>query len=86
MPQKPSMFDINKFCNGERSTCNNIGYSRINTAGNNPTLSNKMQYSQMLRSRRFKNVQNTNMNPPTAIPQLPIYRFPTGYIFTMSSK
>ena len=29
MPQKPSMFDINKFCNGERSTCNNVEYSKI---------------------------------------------------------
>ncbi len=86
MPQKPSMFDINKFCNGERSTCNNIGYSRINTAGNNPTLSNKMQYSQMLRSRRFKNIPNPDTNPPYTIPEIPLYRFPTGYIFTMSSK
>ena len=86
MPQKPSMFDINKFCNGERSTCNNIGYSRINTAGNDPSLSNKMQYSQMLRSRRFKNVRNTDTNPPPAKQEVPLYRFPNGYIFSMSSK
>ena len=86
MPQKPSMFDTNKFCNGERSTCNNIGYSRINTAGNDPSLSNKMQYSQMLRSRRFKNVRNTDTNPPPAKPEVPLYRFPNGYIFSMSSK
>ncbi len=86
MPQKPSMFDINKFCNGERSTCNNIGYSRINTAGNDPTLSNKMRYSQMLHSRRFKNVRNTNMESTFTKPEIPLYRFPTGYIFTMSSK
>ena len=86
MPQKPSMFYINKFCNGERSTCNNIGYSRINTAGNDPSLSNKMQYSQMLRSRRFKNVRNTTVGPPIVKQELPVYRFPTGYIFAESSK
>ena len=85
MPNKPSMFDINKFCNGERSTCNNIGYSQVTTAGNDPSLSNKMQYSQMLRSRRFKNVRNTNTNPPPTKQEIPLYRFPTGYIFTGSS-
>jgi|SaaInlStandDraft_5_1057022.scaffolds.fasta_scaffold43221_3 hypothetical protein len=85
MPQKPSMFDINKFCNGERSTCNNIGYSKTTTAGNDPSQSNKMRYSQMLRSRRFKNVRNTSMNPPPTKQEIPLYHFPTGYIFSMSS-
>ena len=85
MPQKPSMFDINKFCNGERSTCNNTGYSQVTTAGNDPTLSNKMRYSQMLHSRRFKNIRNTNMESIPTKQELPLYRFPTGYIFTGSS-
>ena len=85
MPQKPSMFDINKFCNGERSTCNIIGYSKTTTAGNDPSLSNKMRYSQMLRSRRFKNVRNTSMIPPPAKQEIPLYHFPTGNIFNMSS-
>ena len=85
MHQKPSMFDINKFCNGERSTCNDIGYSKINTAGNDPSISNKMQYSQMLRTRRFKNITSTNtVIPPKT--EIPIYHFPTGYIFVQSSS
>ena len=84
MPQNPSMFDINKFCNGERSTCNNTGYSQVTTAGNDPTLSNKMRYSQMLHSRRFKNIRNTKSIPIKQ--ELPLYRFPTGNIFSMSSK
>ena len=83
MPQKNSMFDIVKFCNGERSTCNNIGYSKVVTAGNDPSLSNKMQFSQMLRSRRFKKVTTTNMDVPDK-KELPLYLFPTGFIFNRS--
>ena len=68
MPQRNSMFDINKFCNGERSgqraTCNFVEYSKITTAGNDPSISNKMRYAQFVRSGRFKNVRNTN--PPSA--------------------
>ncbi len=83
MPPKNSMFDIVKFCNGERSTCNNIGYSKVVTAGNDPSLSNKMQFSQMLRSRRFKNVTTTNIDVPDK-KELPLYLFPTGFIFKHS--
>jgi hypothetical protein len=89
MPQKNSMFDIVKFCNGERSTCNNIGYSKVVTSGNDPSLSNKMQFSQMLRSRRFKKVTTTNKDVPVGKKDpdeiFPLHLFPGGYIHTRST-
>jgi len=89
MPQKPSMFDIVKFCNGEKSTCNNVGYSKVVTAGNDPSSSNKMKFSQMLRSRRFKNVTTINKDAFTGKKDpdeiFPLHLFPHGYIHTRST-
>lgn len=89
MPQNNVMFDINKYCNGtysstrSYSTCNNIGYSNLVTSGNNPRLSNSMQFSQMLRTRRFKRINNTPTTP-TNRPEVPLYLFPDGYVFSLS--
>jgi len=90
MPQKNTMFDMNKYCNGEYSgtrsysTCNNIGYSKLVTSGNNPALSNKMQFSQMLRSRKFKRINTTNPTTSSAT-TIPLYLFPDGYVFSGSA-
>lgn len=84
MPQKNSMFDIIKFCNGERSTCNNVGYSKHATSGNDPMSSNRMRYSQMLHSRRFKNVTTTNLHVPEKKVIL-FHHNPHGYIFKHSA-
>ena len=83
------MFDIVKFCNGEKSTCNNVGNSKVVTAGNDPSSSNKMQFSQMLRSRRFKKVTTTNMDVLAGTKYtskiFPLHTFPHGYIHTRST-
>lgn len=78
---KQSMFDIHKFCNGEGSTCNNIENPNIVTAGNNPSASQNMQYSQLLRSRKFTRVHNMTPETPPVQPPVPFYRYATGYIF-----
>ena len=78
-------FDIDKFCSKQGIACNNVGYNRLVTTNNDPSISNKMRYSQLLRTRRFKQIQVPGLRaPPLNTPQ-PLYLFSTGQIFTRSA-
>ena len=67
MPRINNMFDIAKFCQGENATCNNVGYNKLVTSSNDPSITKSMRYSQYLRSKGFKHVNHT---PPPTIPEL----------------
>jgi hypothetical protein len=75
---------IDKYCNRKTANCNNVSYNRIVTSGNNPSISNKMRYSQLLRTQRFKTVRTYNVSVPPVKEELPLYLFSTGQIFTQS--
>lgn len=65
---KNSLFNINKFCDPsyQRSkisgqtnqliTCNPVEYNKVKTATNDPSISSKMRYSQLVKSSRYKQV------------------------------
>jgi len=36
------------------ATCSSVQYNKLNTGGNDPTISKKMLYSQMVRSNTYK--------------------------------
>lgn len=36
------------------ATCSSVQYNKLNTGGNDPTISKKMLYSQMARSNTYK--------------------------------
>ena len=82
MAENKSKSAIDKYCERKTATCNNIGYNKIVTSSNDPSTSNKMRYSQLLRTQRFKTVRTYNVSVPPVKNQLPIYLFPTGQIFT----
>ena len=67
MPRINNMFDITKFCQGEKATCNNIGYNNLVTGSNDPSITKSMRYSQYLRSKGFKPVNHT---PPPTVQEL----------------
>jgi hypothetical protein len=79
MPNKNTMFDINRFC-ANRSSANN--YSRQTTAGNDPSISNKMRYSQIVQSAVYKNVRVYDTIIPGEKEPLPTYYFPDGQVGT----
>jgi hypothetical protein len=79
-----STFDINKFCSEEKSTCNNVGYNRLVTTNNDPSITKRLRYSQMLRTQRFKKIQVPGVRPPALNTPQPLYLFATGQIFTRS--
>jgi hypothetical protein len=74
-----NMFSIKKFCE-EKITCQNVGYSNFVTASNDPSISNKMRYSQFLRSRRFKTVKQNGTPVPPINNERPLYLLPVGQI------
>ena len=73
-------FDIKKFCEGNKvnNSCTPINYNKVVTAGNDPTMSNKMRYAQYVRGQKTRAV--VNIVPSTfAINKIaPYYRFPMG--------
>ena len=77
--------DIDKFCGRNKGTCNNVGYNKLVTSTNNPSTSNKMRYSQLLRTQRFKNVRTYRAQVPPVNNERPLYLFATGQIFTQSA-
>ena len=77
-------FDIDKFCSSQGLACNDVGYNRLVTSNNDPSISNKMRYSQMLRTQRFKKIQVPGVRPPALNTPQPLYLFATGQIFTRS--
>jgi hypothetical protein len=77
------MFSIKKFCE-EKITCQNVGYSNFVTASNDPSISNKMRYSQFLRSRRFKTVTKVGPPVPPINNERPLYLLPVGQILQRS--
>ena len=81
MPGVNTMFSIKKFCE-EKITCQNVGYSNFVTASNDPSLSNKMRYSQFLRSRRFKTVKQHGPNVPPINKEPPLYLLPIGQVLS----
>ena len=82
MPLTTSTFDINKFCNGEKAKCNNVGYHRVVTSTNDPSISKKLRYSQYVRTTRLKSIRIPGATPPPINNERPLYLFATGQIFT----
>jgi len=67
MPRINNMFDIAKYCQGEKARRNMVGYNKLVTGSNDPSITKSMRYSQYLRSNGFKHVNHT---PPPTIPEL----------------
>ena len=84
MSRNNQYFDIDKFCARDRAARNTVGYNKIVTSSNDPSTSNKMRYSQLLRTQRFKTVRTYNVSVPPVKNELPVYLFSTGQIFTRS--
>jgi len=87
MPQNV-LFDINKFCsnpNYNNNSCNPSQYKKLVTSTNNPTMSRKLLYSQYLRTRRFKQVQNNKPDSFFYNYQQPMHVFPTGQVLPRSN-
>lgn len=82
MPISTTTFDINKFCNGEKAKCNNVGYNRVVTSTNDPSISKKLRYSQYIRTTRVKTIRTPGAMPPPVSNIRPLYMFPNGQIFT----
>jgi hypothetical protein len=74
--------DFDKFCGRKKGNCTNVGYNKLVTSTNNPSTSNKMRYSQLLRTQRFKSVRTYGTQVPPISNERPLYLFATGQIFT----
>lgn len=79
MPNRNVMFDINKFC-ANRTGANN--FSRQKTAGNDPSISDKMRYSQIVQNTVYKKVVIRQPVVPEVREDLPTYYFPDGQVGT----
>lgn len=69
-------FSITKFC--EKKTCQTSGYSKVVTAGNDPTISKKMRFSQYIRSVKPRTITTTDANPSGFDRSQPYYFQPFG--------
>jgi len=84
MPNRNVMFDINKFC-ANRTGANNCSqpiYLPQKTAGNDPSISDKMRYSQIVQNAVYKNVIIRQPITPEVRADLPTYYFPDGQVGT----
>ena len=78
----PNLVD---FCNNNECK---PSYSRLVTAGNNPSQSTRMQYSQFVKTGRYKTVRPTPQAPNNVwTPETEQYKFANNqlFIFNMSS-
>ena len=77
MVKPNSMFDIVKWCENR----NAIGthYSRLKTAGNDPSVSKKMRYSQFVHTMKHRTVYTNNIVPKSE-EVMPLYYFPSGQV------
>ena len=75
-------FDIKKFCEGNKgsksNSCTPISYNKVVTAGNDPTMSTKMRYSQYVRGQKTRAVVNIVPSDFVINKIAPYYRFPMG--------
>jgi hypothetical protein len=79
------MFDIIKFCNTNGDSCNNH-YSKNKTAGNDPYISRRMRYSQMVRGNKYTTVRNFQNAIAPVVEELPAHLFPKGQIFGLGNR
>lgn len=79
-----NMFNIIKHCESKNNSCN-TEYSKNITAGNDPTITRRMRYSQLVNTR--KPVAIRNFKPYEGIPvrELPAYLYPKGQIFGLKN-
>ena len=81
----PKDFSIVDFCNNNECK---PSYSKLVTAGNNPSQSTRMQYSQFVKTGRYKTVRPTPQAPNNVwTPETEQYKFANNqiFIFNMSS-
>ncbi len=71
------MFNINKFCNNDCKP----QYSRTKTAGNDPSITRKMRYSQITRNLKYKTVRTYNQAVAESV-TIPTEFYPKGQIFS----
>jgi len=57
------MFNIVKFCENNR---NNASYLKVVTSGNNPQISQRMRYSQYVKSNKYRNVNTSTVEAQLA--------------------
>ena len=79
------MFDIIKHCGANGGTCNNH-YSKNKTAGNDPYISRRMRYSQLVRGHKYTTVRNFQYDVASPIEKLPAHLFPKGQIFGLNNR
>ena len=80
MSRRMSMFDIDKFCENQ-----NVTYKKMVTAGNDPSISRKMRYSQYVQTtkpRTSVTIAEDNFQQPT----IPYYYFTFGFVRPYPNK
>ena len=77
MQSRQNKFDIDRFCANRRSANN---YSRQITAGNDPSISNRMRFSQIVQSVTYKKMPTQTTVIPVVSEPLPTYYFPDGQV------
>tara|TARA_B100000902_G_C26958767_1_gene739463 strand:- start:450 stop:689 length:240 start_codon:yes stop_codon:yes gene_type:complete len=75
------MFDIVKFCNNEKQ-CNNH-YSKNITAGNDPSITRKQRFSQIVRTNKMHTIRNFKLAEAPPKPFVESHQYPKGQIFTL---
>tara|TARA_Y200000002_G_scaffold83245_1_gene66025 strand:+ start:33348 stop:33590 length:243 start_codon:yes stop_codon:yes gene_type:complete len=49
------LFNIIKHCQNEKNKCE-VSYLQQNTAGNNPTISRRFRFAEIVRNRKYKRI------------------------------
>ena len=72
------MFNIIKFCNEQQAKPE---YKKLVTNNNDPSISRRMRYSQMVRNYKYKSVNNFKYAKAPEIIKLPAHLYPKGQIY-----
>ena len=61
-------------------------YSKNKTAGNDPYISRRMRYSQIVRGRKYTTVRNFQFAVAKPLEKLPAHLFPKGQIYGLENR
>ena len=79
------MFDIMKHCATNGDSCNSH-YSKNKTAGNDPYISRRMRYSQLVRGGKYTTVRNFQFAVAKPLEKLPAHLFTKGQIYGLENR
>tara|TARA_Y100000992_G_scaffold130997_1_gene86350 strand:- start:363 stop:644 length:282 start_codon:yes stop_codon:yes gene_type:complete len=93
MSRRMSMFDIDKFCEKSASgsssgsqSCQNVTYKKMVTAGNDPSISQKMRYSQYIQTTKPRTSVVIAEDTYQKDTNIPYYYFTFGFVRPYPSK